>query len=114
LTCCARPLRTALDRIRAGHDRSTDNTATRNRIRDTVFALSLQAAGFTLSDMPPPCRVDMFEPNDVVIETVTGQKLHAHSDCYFAPAFNRGPRRRAISRPMAAWAGPSSRACAGG
>ena len=106
----AQPLRVVLDDIRAEYDASADNTATRNRIRDAVFELSLQAAGFELSAAQTPYRVCMFEPGDVVMfdhwwleitgavaETVTGDPLYGYSNRYLAPAFNH-PRNRYASR----------------
>ena len=93
--------RTTLDQIRAAYDAATDNTATRNTIRDRLFELSIVAAGFTISVAPTPYRICMIETQDVVmwdhwwleingavVETVTGDPLYAYSDQYLSPAFN--------------------------
>lgn len=100
------PLRAVLDQIRQDYDAGNDDTDRRNRIRDEVFKLSLLAAGFTLSAVPTPYRICLFEPNDVVmfdhwwleingavVETVTGDPLYAYSGRYLAPAFNHQRNR---------------------
>lgn len=106
-------LRTALEEIRSDYDICTDDTTTRNNIRDRVFELAIKAAGFTISNDATPYRICMFEPNDVVmwdhwwleingavVETVTGQKLYAFSNQYLAPAFCH-PRNRVANKGAA-------------
>jgi hypothetical protein len=100
------PLRKELDQIRDAYDSATDNTATRNTVRDQLFDLAIRAAGFTISTSATPYLIGMIEVQDVVmwdhwwleingavVETVTGENLHAYSDEYLAPAFNH-PRNR--------------------
>ena len=104
-------LRTRLDQIRTHYDAAPDNAATRNTIRDQVFEVSVQAAGFTLSAAATPYRLCMIEPKDVVmwdhwwleingavVETVTGDPLYGFSSKYLAPAFSF-PRNRVSQAP---------------
>jgi hypothetical protein len=106
-------LRTELNEIRTDYDVCTDDTTTRNNIRDRVFELSIKAAGFTISNAVTSYRICMFEPTDVVmwdhwwleingavVETVTGQQLHAYSNVYLAPAFCH-PRNRVANKGAA-------------
>jgi hypothetical protein len=99
-------LRADLDKIRTDYDAATDNTATRNVIRDRVFELSLKHAGFTISVAETSYRICIIEPQDAVmwdhwwleiggsvVETVTGHLLYSYSTQYLAPAFNL-PRNR--------------------
>jgi len=100
------PWRTKLDAIRAAYDGDADTEARRNQVRDELFELVLQAAGFTLSAQATPYRICMFEPKDVVmwdhwwvevngavVETIPGNALYAYSNRYLAPAFCH-PRNR--------------------
>jgi hypothetical protein len=106
-------LRTELGDIRTDYDAATDDTATRNTIRDRVFELSIKAAGFTLSNAVTPYRICMYEPGDfvmwdhwwleingAVVETIPGDPLYAYSDQYLAPAFSH-PRNRVANRTAA-------------
>lgn len=104
------PLRTLLDQYRAAYDKGNDDEASRNRVRDEVFELTLRAAGFEIATAVTPYLIGMIEPKDVVmwdhwwleingavVETVTGHQLHAYSNQYLAPAFNF-PRNRVANK----------------
>lgn len=85
----------SLDGMRASYDNFHDDEPTRNSMREAVFDLAIQSAGFTISETKTPYLIAMFEPNDTVmfdhwwleiggtvIETVTGQDLYFYSSQY--------------------------------